>query len=34
MGVHTILIDLITIYDDEEISEVLHITPVPITEEE
>jgi hypothetical protein len=34
MGMPTILIDLITIYDDEEGSEASHITPVPITQEE
>jgi hypothetical protein len=31
--VPNVLIDLITIYDDEEISEVSLITPVPIKEE-
>jgi hypothetical protein len=30
----TVLIDLITIYDDEEGSEASHITLVPITQEE
>jgi hypothetical protein len=34
MGVPNVLIDLITIYDDEESSEVSRMTPVPITEEE
>jgi hypothetical protein len=34
MGMPTVLIDLITIYDDEEGSEASHITPVPITQEE
>jgi hypothetical protein len=33
MGVPNTLFDLITIYDDEERSEVSLITPVPITEE-
>jgi hypothetical protein len=33
MGVPNILLDLITIYDDEEILEVLLITLVPIIEE-
>jgi hypothetical protein len=32
-GVPNTLFDLITIYDDEESSEVSLITPVPITEE-
>jgi hypothetical protein len=34
MGMPTVLIDLITIYDDEEGSEASRITPVPITQEE
>jgi len=34
MVVPIVLIDLITIYDDEESSKVSRITPVPITEEE
>jgi hypothetical protein len=34
MGMPTVLIDLITIYDDEEGSEASHITLVPITQEE
>jgi hypothetical protein len=34
MGMPTVLIDLITIYDDEEGSEASCITPVPITQEE
>jgi hypothetical protein len=34
MGMPTVLIDLITIYDDEEGSEASRITLVPITQEE
>jgi hypothetical protein len=33
MGMPTVLIDLIMIYDDEEESEASHITLVPITQE-
>jgi len=34
MGMPTVLIYLITIYDDEEGSKSSHITPLPITQEE
>jgi hypothetical protein len=33
-GVPTVLVDLITIYDDEKGLEVSHISPVVITQEE